>query len=111
MNNELKHYGVPGMKWGVRRGKSIAPIGTKKRPKGGWLEPESDRHRKWVEDNGIAGKKPKQPTSGVDVGKKVANKLKNLRNKTVDDLRKDQAQKRRKENVEQIINSIFVPHK
>lgn len=37
-NNELKHYGVPGMKWGVRRAERRRAKIERKAEKEGWSE-------------------------------------------------------------------------
>lgn len=44
MDNELYHYGVPGMKWGVRRSKSSKSSGSKNATKG-WNKDAKEAHR------------------------------------------------------------------
>ena len=38
MNNELKHYGILGMKWGVRRSRNPSGGSTNTKPKRNWSQ-------------------------------------------------------------------------
>lgn len=68
-SNELTHYGVPGMRWGVKRKGIVAT-----RPKGqqpSWQPKKSDRRKRWEDDNGFNPNRPNgtKPSSHPKVSK------------------------------------------
>ena len=80
-NNELYHYGVPGMKWGVRKRRnnvsSIAPVKKKSQP--GWQRKKTEMEKQWIDDYGFNphrpnGTKPKR-LAKVTKGEQIVNKI------------------------------------
>lgn len=74
MDNELKHYGVPGMRWGHRKASGIV-ASKPKGDRGNWgRDPMSKRKQKWIDDNGINPNRPYGTKSGLNVKSRSHNK-------------------------------------
>ncbi len=90
-NNELYHYGVPGMKWGIRRSDKggFVPQKTKgEQPP--YKLPKSERRKRWEDDNGINPHRPNGTKPQVGINKKPSTS-------------KEERQNRRKESVKEAI--------
>lgn len=71
-NRELKHYGVPGMRWGVRRGSRTKLTGSIPRIKGpvpvkDERPKKSERQKRYEDDHGINPHRP----NGTRNGKRI----------------------------------------
>lgn len=67
-NGELYHYGVPGMRWGVRRSRMSKGIvaAKPKGDRGNWgRDPMTKRKQKWLDDNGFNPNRPYGTKPGI----------------------------------------------
>ena len=77
--DELYHYGVPGMKWGVRRSKnSIAGNTPKARTFGRVIDErrkKSERQKRYEDDRGINPHRPNGTRNGKRISEMSLGKL------------------------------------
>lgn len=81
-STELMHYGVKGMRWGVR--KKYYGAGTEgfvpKKPKGeqpDWQYKKSDRQKRWEDDHGFNPHRPNgTPRKKTSIETKIESKIK-----------------------------------
>ena len=80
-NNYLQHYGVKGMKWGVR--KKYYGAGTKgivpEKPKGeqpSWKPKKSERQKRWEDNHGINPNRPNGTKNELSIEKAIKNHVK-----------------------------------
>jgi hypothetical protein len=85
LKEELIHYGVPGMKWGKRGGKTSGIVADKKPSRPSYLPRKSESQKKYEDDNGVNPNRPNRTLNGAkkktvtkktaSVGRKKAKKI------------------------------------